>query len=220
MRGFTACEQLCDRLWATVCHRQAGRQVDKKHDHLAVRAGTWILRPHPDSEHSPIKRIEVDLTREAPATIRVRYRLVGDISGLRLSSRSSSSRRNELWKHTCFELFLSGPAESYYEFNFSPSTQWAAYRFEAYRQGMADLPIDMPPRIEFEHAPGALVLNAVIDLHDLMDADSTAAARVALAAVVEHGAGHISYWALVHRPGKADFHHPDSFVAKLPDNVS
>ena len=31
--------------------------------------------------------------------------------------------------------------EGYYEFNFSPSGEWAAYRFSGYREGMADLPL-------------------------------------------------------------------------------
>jgi hypothetical protein len=34
--------------------------------------------------------------------------------------------------------------------------------------------------------------------------------RIGLAAVIEDTSGHKSYWALVHPPGKADFHHSDS----------
>ena len=44
---------------------------------------------------------------------------------------------DELWQHTCFEAFVRASSGSeYYEFNFSPSTQWAVYRFTDYRNGM------------------------------------------------------------------------------------
>jgi hypothetical protein len=39
--------------------------------------------------------------------------------------------------------------------------------------------------------------------------------RIGLAAVIEETSGHISYWTLVHPPGKADFHHADSFAVEF-----
>lgn len=39
--------------------------------------------------------------------------------------------------------------------------------------------------------------------------------HVGLSAVIESTEGEISYWALAHRPGRADFHHPDCFVFVL-----
>jgi hypothetical protein len=40
--------------------------------------------------------------------------------------------------------------------------------------------------------------------------------QLALSAVIEELSGRKSYWALAHPPGKADFHHPDSFAHRLP----
>lgn len=41
--------------------------------------------------------------------------------------------------------------------------------------------------------------------------------KLNLAAVIEENDGTKSYWALHHPdPEKPDFHHPDSFVLKLP----
>jgi hypothetical protein len=40
--------------------------------------------------------------------------------------------------------------------------------------------------------------------------------RLGLSAVIEDKAGGKSYWALAHPPGKADFHHADSFARELP----
>jgi hypothetical protein len=39
--------------------------------------------------------------------------------------------------------------------------------------------------------------------------------RVALASVIEDGGGTLSYWALKHPPGKADFHHAHGFALEL-----
>jgi hypothetical protein len=39
--------------------------------------------------------------------------------------------------------------------------------------------------------------------------------RIGLAAVIEDTSGHKSYWALAHPPGKADFHHSDSFALEF-----
>src|SRR4051812_18284186 len=63
--------------------------------------------------------------------------VVGQVSHIRLPVRCDSSRADELWQHTCFELFARSPGTSAYsEFNFAPSTQWAAYRFSTYREEM------------------------------------------------------------------------------------
>ena len=98
------------------------------------------LRPF-EQPAGPVRRLEASadvLTRpgEAPQ-LQLRYRLQG-LAGLRLPEPSSTpSRRDELWQHTCFEAFVGRPDHNeYWEFNLSPSGDWAAYRFLAYRQGL------------------------------------------------------------------------------------
>ena len=39
--------------------------------------------------------------------------------------------------------------------------------------------------------------------------------RLGLCAVIEEESGVLSYWALKHRPGRPDFHHPDGFVLEI-----
>jgi hypothetical protein len=39
--------------------------------------------------------------------------------------------------------------------------------------------------------------------------------RLGLSAVIEETNGTISYWAVAHPPGKADFHHSDCFALEL-----
>jgi hypothetical protein len=44
--------------------------------------------------------------------------------------------------------------------------------------------------------------------------------RLGLSAVIEDKAGHMSYWALAHPPGKPDFHHMDCFAYEFSPAVS
>lgn len=140
------------------------------------------------------------------------YVLGGLEVGVKLPRHAFSARKSDLWRHTCFEAFVRAGGDGYLEINLSPSTEWAVYAFDGYRQGMrpADLP---PPRIEVEQAPDRFELRAELDLGGLLPVE--ALWKVGLTAVVETEEG-LSYWALAHPPGKPDFHHPDCFALELP----
>ena len=66
------------------------------------------------------------------------------------------------------EAFLRASAGSeYYEFNFSPSTEWAAYWFSSYRSGMrAATEISAAP-IEVRSSPDCYTLQASLELDRL-----------------------------------------------------
>jgi hypothetical protein len=134
------------------------------------------------------------------------YVVEGDVP--RIPPATAPTRADELWKTTCFELFVNSQGgEGYFEFNFSPSTQWAAYSFTGYRDGMADLPIASPLIEPVEDGTRAWV-----DLSGLPRGPW----RASLSAVIEETDGTKSYWALAHPAEKPDFHHPDCFVLELP----
>ena len=105
----------------------------------------------------------------------------------------------------------SAADEAYQEFNFSPSGEWAAYRFAGYRHGMAPLDTLAEPRIRVKRSAGVLELHARISLplpsHPLLG----------LSAVIEQTDGTLSYWALHHAPGKPDFHLRDAFALELDE---
>jgi hypothetical protein len=170
------------------------------------------LTRHPDTPSGAIE-IEAEAVRAGPGLLRLRYRLSG-AGGVALPSPGASERTDELWRHTCFEAFVRAEGrEGYVEVNLSPSTQWAAYGFDGYRQGMrpANVP---PPRIEVRRGVGRFELDSRLELHGfgLDDLDW----RVGLCAVVEETGGGLSWWALKHPPGKPDFHHRDCFALELP----
>lgn len=161
------------------------------------------------------------------------YRLEGDIDRLRLPSQQRPRHVDELWRHTCFEAFIAPEAASaYLEFNFSPSSVWAIYRFDDYRSGMRALHPEPAPRIVCRRRLQHLEADVEVQLDPLIPyllpaatenatiADGTASpatgARLGLSAVLEDLHGQISYWALAHPPGKPDFHCAKSFTAQLP----
>jgi hypothetical protein len=172
------------------------------------------LTLHPDSRCAAVTRIEVEAARPRPGSLMLRYLVTGAIGDLRLPPIKPSGRADGLWRSTCFEAFLRAPPdEAYCELNFAPSTEWAAYRFDAYRAGMRAADDIGAPRLEFEAAGGLLSLQASLDPAGL---PGEAAWRLGLAAVIEEAGGGISYWALAHPPGRADFHRADGFILELP----
>ncbi len=169
-----------------------------------------FLHPHSDSLPSEPFSLEASLHRMS-AEVRIRFRLTGPVRSLSVAEAHSPARRDNLWQHTCFEAFVRLASGGYLEFNFSPSTEWAAYRFAAYREGMAELDV-VAPRIGVSQTEHLLELKAELALPP----DFTPTA-LGLSAVIEETSGRKSYWALRHPPGDTpDFHHPDCFAIELP----
>jgi len=166
-----------------------------------------LLHVHPDSS-SPVTRIEVELARTHDMLV-LTYSILGDLTGLSIPPASAPVRTDGLWKHMCLEAFLAAGA-GYYEYNFSPSGQWAAYRFGAYREGMRDAATPDPVIRWSEEEEG--VARLVATLH--LPPDLTG--RLGLSAIIEDKAGNRSFWALAHPAGAPDFHHEACFAVSLP----
>ena len=171
------------------------------------------LKLHPDSPSFAATQIEVDVSRPRSGSLVLCYAVTGKIADLRLPPITSPTRAEELWQHTCFEAFVgSSRDETYYEFNFAPSTQWAAYQFDGYRRGMREASGVSPPAIEVQASPERFTLQAALELDQLSSLPRDARWRLGLSALIEGRSGRVSYWALAHPPGKPDFHHPDCFA--------
>jgi hypothetical protein len=171
------------------------------------------LRPHPILSAAPAIAIEALATRPGASRLELRYVVTGDLGGLYLPPAGQPVRADELWKRTCFEAFVRpGADDAYFEFNFAPTRWWAAYRFDSYRQGMAEA--DITPALIEAHTSGErFELTVALDLPD---GTPDRPWRLGLSAVIEALNGEKSYWALAHPPEKPDFHHPDSFTLDLP----
>lgn len=171
------------------------------------------LACHPATLASLVESIKVTFTRTEGERLWLRYHVEMPLASLILPNEAEPTRTDGLWKTTCFEVFLRLPdGKAYIELNASSSSQWAAYRFDDYRAGMAELPIEVAPEIGLDASESHFALEVTYAL------PSEWAGRpldLGLSAVIEELDGTKSYWALAHPPGAPDFHHGDCFVHKL-----
>lgn len=142
----------------------------------------------------------------------LRYLVHGHIEMLDLPSAATTARADDLWLRTCFEAFLRVPGDpGYIELNFSPSTQWAAYRFDGYRAEMRAATNVLQPQYDIRIDDQRYDLLAFVELA-LGDFPVW---QAGLCAVIEEKSGGKSYWALAHPPGAPDFHHADCLTHEL-----
>jgi hypothetical protein len=178
--------------------------------------GRLNLKPHPSSAPAAITELSVAITRPSPVQLELDYRLVGELSLLRLPEPRPPVRSDGLWRHSCFEAFIGHvPASHYWEYNFSPSGAWAAYHFTAYREGMAPLMKGSPPVTGSFIGRGVFEFSVLLDLAWLARAPDSVGLRLGISAVVEDRDRALSYWALEHPSEKPDFHHPGGLVVAL-----
>lgn len=153
--------------------------------------------------------------RSAAGVLAIGFVVHGDISAIKLPHRTTPARADDLWKRTCFEAFVQArDSRAYCEWNLSPSTQWAAYAFERFREGMHNQAGALAPRIETHSEPRRYQLRAAIDVSEA-PLPPDVPWRLGLTAVIETTAG-VSYWALAHHSQKPDFHNAAGFVYEAP----
>lgn len=138
-----------------------------------------------------------------------------------IPSPAGPSRVDRLWEHLCFEAFISASGNnSYREFNFSPSGQWAAYAFCGYRQRSPEADPASTPDMTISRFADALELKAVVFCDKTARAGANTTRLIGLSAVVESFDGRLSYWALRHPDGEPgaspDFHDRRNFCIELP----
>ena len=126
------------------------------------------------------------------------FRAIGDVTQMVIPQPAPPERTNELWKATCFEIFVAGHGGGYSEFNLSPSGAWAAYEFDGYRQGMHNL----NAVIEIDTSTS----NKQLEVTAKIESEFPLPSHVGLTAVIEEADGVIRYWSTAFAPGKPDFH--------------
>ena len=181
----------------------------------APRSASHSLSPHPANRQTAVRELVVDLSRQHDRLL-LSYRLAADVSALLVPAPAPPARVDGLWRHTSFEAFVAPTGSSeYWEYNLSPSGEWAAYHFSAYRTGMTPLEQGAAPVIAVSAEESQLTLDATLDLGWLARGRGLAGLRLGLTAVIEDRAQGLSYWAIQHAAEKPDFHRADSFVVAL-----
>lgn len=175
---------------------------------------TYLLHPFPVGAHAPDVQVHVTLAGTTSGELRLAYLMTGDLTNLKIPASVSTAAADGLWQHTCFEAFIAARGDAaYHEFNFSPSGQWAMYRFDAYRTRDITWSAPAPPVVRWRSQTNRLALDAVLETGHLPPLGYVRSWDVGLAAVVESSSGRLSYWALSHPTERPDFHDRRAFLA-------
>jgi hypothetical protein len=181
----------------------------------------FSLIPFPDNCPDP----EIEITGQIERLnqqLSIAFQVTGEIKKIAVTSPAPNlSRRNELWQTTCFEFFLGlKGSPKYWEFNLSPAGHWNIYRFDDYREGMAEeLAFESLPFL-VKAQPDSLTLSLSLDLEKIIS--PTQALEASITTVIQSKINNlisekdaITYWALTHVAQEADFHQRKSFILSL-----
>lgn len=179
-------------------------------------------------QHSPDAQLpEIDgIITRSNSTLLIEYLITDPVNSIIwpvTKPDTLATRRDELWQHTCFEVFVrprSRPdtqqQQNYWEFNFSPTADWNSYRFAAYRSQM-------------EIEEGIQTISSSLTRPDqqrtrlsievpLTDALQSTDWSVGICAVIEDKSHALHYYALTHCAKQPDFHSSDSYILTLNRN--
>lgn len=185
----------------------------------AQRSITLKLMPF-DIGAGPSIAIMVTLTRNDLNVLTLEYRWIDLGSVIEWPPTSKEpSRKDDLWKTTCFEAFFSVPStKSYWEVNLSPSGDWNVYHFDDYRSGMKEeVKIDKVTMVKMENQrsyKATLHLDALDGGAPKMMLHNTPL-DFSVAAVIQRNDDTQSFWAVEHTGDEPDFHRRDSFTVTI-----
>lgn len=172
---------------------------------------TYQLIPHPSFVPAAITKVEARIIGHDTNWLRARWRIEGT-GGLVVPAFAGKGRADELWKTTCFEMFLKPLGNAAYtEINLSPSERWNAYDFAAYREGMVERPFPQEPQCTMRQGTNMAIFDAAIPVKGI----PTMPCALGFTAVLEEEGGVLSYWALAHGGSQPDFHDAACFAASL-----
>ena len=152
--------------------------------------------------------------------VHLRYSLSGEIENILLPPASvNPSRKDDLWKMTCFELFLALKDQpQYWEFNMSPSGHWKVYHMDAYRRvGFREETSIRQLPFENSNEAGVFHLNALVDLNPILPPNQLL--EFGITAIIQTTDSTETYWALSHPAPFADFHLRESFILELTEQT-
>jgi len=170
---------------------------------------TFRLIPYP-----AIELPRLDITGEINRVenrLSVHYEVRGEVESILFPAPSAPTRKDDLWKATCFEFFLAIPdLPKYWEFNMSPSGEWNVYHMDAYRRiGFREESAICQLPFKF-NKNNKVSLDVSVDLTPIIQSKQTI--QIGITAIIQTKDGTETYWALSHPGPQADFHLRGSFV--------
>lgn len=177
------------------------------------------LISHASTPMPQVKSLAVALSATGDGGLAAHFDCRCGAGVLRLPHARPAQAADELWRHTCCELFAGVFDDAAYrEFNCSPSGQWAMYGFSDNRvRDSCRLDLTLPmPRIIFASGAEGWTLDAWLEAAALPRGPAEKI-QLSAAVVLEAADGSLSYWALQHVAAQPDFHRRESFALRLSD---
>lgn len=174
----------------------------------------FALRPFATVSNLPQIEINGRVNRK-DRLLSIEYQLFGDLNAISISPPvSTPSRQFQLWEATCFEFFIGIPGDrNYWEFNLSPSGDWAVFALDDYRQGLRDELAFSSLPFKVDRYPNYITLSLELDLSEIILAEQDL--EMSVATVIKSSQNQLSYWAIAHSGEAADFHLRDSFKIEM-----
>lgn len=175
---------------------------------------SFSLIPFPDPNIPNIK-ITGKISRQSDL-LTVHYFLTGETENILFpETLPHSTRKDELWKATCFEFFLAiQDRPQYWEFNMSSSGDWNVYYMDAYRRvGFREETAIQQLQFEVKNEADCLLIDATVDLNRIVQKENLI--KVGITSVIQTEDRNETYWALAHPNSQADFHLRESFTIQL-----
>ncbi len=178
---------------------------------------TAHLLCHPATPCAAVDTIEITVEPTSAGGLALRYCVRGTPGSLLVPSPLRPGPADNLWQNTCCEAFVATlDGNQYREFNFSPSSQWAAYSFMDYRERDTGFTPPEAPKITMQALADGFQLEAELSPGLLPEGTLL---RLGLSTVIEAADGSKSYWALAHCAAQPDFHLRQSFSLTLNRNT-
>jgi hypothetical protein len=174
---------------------------------------SFALEPFQTDSNLPKIEINGKVNRK-DNLLSIEYQLFGDLNAISIAPPANPpSRQFHLWEATCFEFFIGIPGDrNYWEFNLSPSGDWAVFALDDYRQGLRDELAFRSLPFKVDRYPNYITLNLELDLSELILSEQDI--EMSVTTVIKSSQDELSYWAINHSDKEADFHLRDSFIIK------
>jgi hypothetical protein len=163
------------------------------------------LKPYNDIDNISIEASFI----LAKQKIKISFTVQGMLEAYVFPKAQKIQRVDELWKATCFELFLANDEEVYYELNFSSSLGWNFYVLESYREEPKELEFLFVPTIKIEENDNEFRI--VFELKSV-NLNLEQFKYYNLATILLSKENERTFWAIKHLKTQPDFHDKKSFL--------
>lgn len=137
------------------------------------------------------------------------FKISGALKSYSFPKKEKLKRANELWRATCFELFLANSkTKIYYEINISPTLHWNIYRLETYRAEPKELIVSSEAIIKIREDEQSYEINFELECKEL---DLAEFDQYNLAVILLNNQNEREFWTIRPMGKSPDFHDRDGF---------